>query len=359
MISHSQNTNDSSTEEETVQNDCFRMTVSQDEDDFDQESSDELEDDQRSSGDDLDQFDDQVEAPESDTDNSSIPLLDFGDFQQRPEVKEFLKKMYDATVNKGPSVVQEQARAVNNIKLQINSTTTQPKQTSTKRGKDDKQLTGISTPNNVPKIKSPSDTTLYRPALKQKRVENTTQSPESVTKLLQLSKQRNGEEEVNNLLNKVRLSSFPTDRTPNRVQPVTGAAAASTSYAQQQESSSQQDEFREQQAKARRIAERAVLEAERHKAQVAAPAGMSLTNEINQNRMNQNPTVVIPEIQKQSELGVPAVDYNFNDDNPNNFCQVSNHLDSASEIKIAKGGFLELPKIAPPKGLKTNDQDNK
>ena len=50
-------------------------------------------------------------------------------------------------------------------------------------------------------------------------------------------------------------------------------------------------------------------------------------------------------------LTVPQVDVNFNDDQPNNFTQVSAHVEPTVANKIKIGGFHEIEKLAP----KTND----
>ena len=52
-------------------------------------------------------------------------------------------------------------------------------------------------------------------------------------------------------------------------------------------------------------------------------------------------------------------DLNFNDDNAKIFCQVTNHVDLATEHKIAVGAFLELPKIAPSRSLKLSGENDK
>ena len=45
-------------------------------------------------------------------------------------------------------------------------------------------------------------------------------------------------------------------------------------------------------------------------------------------------------------MSVPKADPNFNDDNPNNFTQVTAHLDDNTVNKIKVGGFIEIEKLA-------------
>ena len=102
--------------------------------------------------------------------------------------------------------------------------------------------------------------------------------------------------------------------------------------------SRQQFDIIEQQAKARQLAERTVLEAERFKASIAAPSGKECLT----------PT-------HTDVIAVPPVDLSFNDDTAVNHCQVTNHVDTPTTHKIGKGGFVELPKLRPPRDLNPSD----
>ena len=109
---------DESSVTEVPQSD-FRMRVDPGEDDFDEESTSE-EDNQNNESDssveeDLDQFQNQDQGQEIPIPAAhNIPALNFDEFKERPEVKDFMIKMFQATVeNKSPSLLQRQARTVN------------------------------------------------------------------------------------------------------------------------------------------------------------------------------------------------------------------------------------------------------
>ena len=141
--------------------------------------------------------------------NASVKSLDFSEFSERPEVKEFMMKMYEATVGKPPSLVQHEARTINNIKLQLKEKKTpggESKSNNVQNVKKDK-------PNRTEAaVKSPSDTTIYVPALKQKRLENTVVSPSYVKKYIQHTTKsqatKNSDEVVTDLINQVRNFIF-------------------------------------------------------------------------------------------------------------------------------------------------------
>ena len=337
----------------------FRMTVDPGDDDLDGDSSDvESSHDHDSSDEAMDGFEPISTSGDSrpvvDSQDENLPI-DFTQFQERPEVKEFMVKMYKATVGKQPSIVQEQARTVNNIKLQLNAG---KGQTSSTR----KQ--GNSTPVNQPIVvgKARSDSTLYRPALKMKRLEKTAHSPDYVHRLSSPK-----EVEISNFINGVRIGNFPQDAIlqndnnhttnfisaynsgqavpiPKRMEEAPAGPSSQVRSLQPQDSRNvvmgQATETVNQQQKARQIADRAILEAERLKGAIASPTGNSTVNS------------------KADEiLPAPPVDHNFSDDNANNFCQVSNHVDLPTTIKVAKGAFVEVSKIAPPKSFKIDETD--
>ena len=322
----------------------FRMTVDPGEDDLsevgEEETDSSNEGNMLTEEDEIEQldFDDsQNQMSQNDQNDevprANIPILDFETFKDRPEVQDFMLKMYQATVEKKqPSLVQENARAINNIKLQINT------------GKDvkERENKGISVVK-----KSRSESTAYVPALKMQRLDKTIENPEYVSRATTPANNSPGqlEQRVRELINDVRISNFPEDKNrpaiPRRMAmedpPQRGSAVlqppSGPSKVEVQSNNLQQQET------ARKIAERAIVEAERFKASVHAPTGMLITPD--------------------SELSVPAVDHSFSDDNVKNFCQVTNHVDSSNEVKIAKGGFVEMTKIAPPKFLKLEDGERK
>ena len=326
----------------------FKMRVDPGEElEFGTDSEDESDNSEMDDSQDLGQFehqsDDDKQIPAG-----AMPILDFAEFSERPEVKDFMLKMYQATVDKGsgakPSLLQQQARAVNNIKLQVNSKSAEkPKATKRK----------IPTGNFTDPVKgacrlrnSFSDETMYVPALHKKRTSKTVRSPDYVEKCNRpliseiKNKRRSNENEIiNHLINDIRLNDFPADnQTQDRVE--TGPSLPSIGTVQQTQENQPRDHLDElsekrcQQDRARQIADRAIVEAEKFRAVVATPTG-------------------------KSDLSVPPVDLSFNDDHAKNFCQVSNHVDTPTEQKIAVGAFLELVKLAPGRTLKLNDNTDK
>ena len=184
---------DSSTDSNEVE---FQMAVDPGDDDLDAESSNEESDNEEDTPEeDLSQFEEDTVRVSSPVVN--VPQLDFSEFQERPEVKEFMIKMYQATVGKKPSLVQEQARTINNIKLQINAK---------KEGSGNKQK-NMGKASGKKLKRSNSDSTLYRPALKLSRLEKTIQSPDYVNKL----KNKEQDDSVHEMINRVRLTDFPQD----------------------------------------------------------------------------------------------------------------------------------------------------
>ena len=353
---NSKNTNfsrvlDTDQEEQVLSSPVFQMRVNPGEDDLEisgDEISEQGEDSNEESGNESDmaEFESQDEsvvfqdAPETDQVRTpNIPLINFEEFKDRPEVKQFMMKMYKATVEKNgkPSVVQEQVRAVNNIKLQIN--------TKQNRGKH-------TTPNKETKlVKSPSDSTVYTPALRKRKLQKTVDSSEYVDGINKQATQII-EGMADKFINNVRLRDFPSDGAsiPRRMAPPQSAQPCNDSRIVEDT----QTDILEQQTRARKIAERAIIEAEKFKAKVIPPAGNSPM--IRQQNVYEN---LNNQTSQNDSLSVPPVDLNFNDDNPNNFCQVTNHVESNTEVKIAKGAFVEMTKIAPPKTHKLDNNDKK
>ena len=200
-------------EEQTLSSPVFQMRVNPGDDDLEisgDEISEQGEDSNDESGNENDligfesqdessmlqdaQGNDQVTTP-------NVPLINFEEFKDRPEVKQFMMKMYEATVEKNgkPSVVQEQVRAVNNIKLQINNKQNRGKHT---------------TPIKETKIiKSPSDSTVYTPALRKRKLQKTVYSPEYVNSIDKQATQIM-EGMADKFINNVRLRDFPSDGFP-------------------------------------------------------------------------------------------------------------------------------------------------
>ena len=170
--------------------------------------------------------------------------------------------------------------------------------------------------------KSPSDTTVYVPALKQRRFSNNL--PPNVVKSPELIEDRIAE-----TINQMRMTDFPGDMPGT-----SGLQRNSTTTAALNGPNNYVPATDHQQQQARSIAEQMVVNAERQKAAITAPTG----------RINMN----IPNIMNiDPKLSVPLADLNFNDDNPGNYTQVSVHIDNTTADKIKIGGFMEIEKLGP------------
>ena len=202
--------------------------------------------------------------------------------------------------------------------------------------------------NKISKVKSPSDTTIYRPALKLQRFDNNSdmmeklkglrlkviQNNEDPTDIIHVSSEKptskhindvrpvQDEEVVDEYVENIRLIDFPGDR------PGTSGS---------QNVPSEQEFVVQQQERARARTNEVILQAERQKATNIAPQG--------------NLSIL------HNGLSAPPVDYNFNDDNPGNFCQVSCHVDTTTGNKIKIGDFVEMAKIYPKNSGQMRSED--
>ena len=198
----------------------------------------------------------------------------------------------------------------------------------------------VSHGKKVTKLKSPSDTTIYAPALKQKRFPQGAPTDGEVFKPASPLHSRMegfspkgsiGEEEaaIHQYVNNIRANDFPGD------QPGTSGTGATRGPANPGNFASQQHFVAQQQERARDRTNQVLLQAERQKATALAPEGTCLK--------------------------VPDVDHNFNDDNPNNFCQVSCHVDMATTGKIMIGDFVEFAKLYPknPNNIRSDAEEGR
>ena len=179
-------------------------------------------------------------------------------------------------------------------------------------------------------VKSPSDTTVYCPALKLQRFEKSKLvSPRpDVTRDNNVNNLIPVEDCVNQYIQNLRVTDFPDDR------PSTSSAHR---RGRDDDGGSRNMSMAEQQDMARRRTNEIILEAERQKAAVAAPSGTNNLIEAPLTNSFVNPSILVGK--------VPCVDNNFNDDGK--ICQVSNHVDVTTQSKISVGGFVEMGKIYP------------
>ena len=162
--------------------------------------------------------------------------------------------------------------------------------------------------------KSPSDTSMYVPALRKKRVDQSINSlANSLPKLsIEIDKakgQTNDEitKELNNNMISIQLEKIRKQAEKHHHRD-----SASKDRGDFYRKSEEQPKMRD----AKELAEQAIINAEKFKAEIA-PAGML----------------------------VPHVDLDFDDNKDEEFSQVDCHLEPNIITKIAKGGFIEVEKL--------------
>ena len=191
-------------------------------------------------------------------------------------------------------------------------------------------------------VKSPSDTTIYAPALKQKRFGHnlTPTIVRQVTTGVDSS-------DINSGINQIRLNNYPGDQPGTSGRGDIGDA--------EYDRRSYQQSIERQQNKACDIAEQMVVRAERQKAAIEAPAG---ENMLIANIYDINESITDKIKEKSRVLKVPEVDILFNDDNPQNYTQVSAHIDEVQANKIKVGGFIEIEKLQQrPRDFRSNSMN--
>ena len=229
-------------------------------------------------------------------------LQEFERLKKLPDVQQFLKLM-----NEKPEQKEHQKGRSLSVNRKIENNVT--------------QTTHIGEVRN-PIIKSPSDSTIYTPALKQKRFEFLDEN-DKFQKFRVDEDHIEFDDKISECIDKLRMKDFPDD------------GEGSVQYEEPRPGSSRQmNQGVANVAAANGRAQEVILEAERKKAAIMAPTGQYIINR------------------------VPDVDVCFNDDASNNFCQISCHLDNATLEKIARGGFMDVDKLLPKnKRLRASDED--
>ena len=172
--------------------------------------------------------------------------------------------------------------------------------------------------------KSPSDTTIYTPALKKKKIEQITQSP--------VASQRDSDElidKISNFLEKIRVETTPPDEEEptspdNEEEQQPAATPGHSGYGGE-------GADRAEYMRARDSAEKMILEAEKHKARVTAPQG----------RVPLKPT-----------LDTVSID--------NEHFYLTSHIDEPTKEKIRGGEYVDLEKLLPkPRGLPSRTDEKR
>ena len=309
----------------------FNMTVDPGEDlDYSFEVETEEEEEPGEISDEIDGADEvvpltrQVENTNNEKKNDS--LREFERLKNNPEVRKFLDLMNEGI--QGQTDLRGKVQGQNNQKRGRESV-----------GKGTKRRKPITTSTPLPKtniVKSPSDTTLYQPALKQKRFSD------------KLDNSKAHYEEISKAVNDISLSNFPGDR------PGTSGQCQQLTSNDEQRRHEPGITTEQLQSKARSIAEEMILNAERQKAAITAPTGTNYY----QVPLFPVKTDVGEKKDLSQNFSVPPADVNFNDDNQNDFTQVAAHLDEPSTMnKIKVGGFIEIEKFAQ-KGKDLKGQSN-
>ena len=269
-------------------------------------------------------------APNARTPSSNTKKLsEYEQLKNNPEVRKFLE-LVEKIGGKGDANDDEPKPKKQKTEMGKKKATKQPKPEGTPKGRESRGMDyGKTGTINSPIYKSPSDTTIYRPALKQKRFSDNMEpgfggdgSGSKVKKMM------NNYAKVSDAIEQLRITNFPGDRP--------GTSGIQTDSRRTSNVGGQFEQQRMQE-RARNIAEQMIAEAERQKAAITAPTGMVHVNELSQSLNKQN----------NMSLTVPPADPNFNDDNPNNFTQVTAHVEDNMSNKVKIGGFVEIEKLAP------------
>ena len=186
---------------------------------------------------------DQRQVRDNQVRDSKVNKDELSRLKNNPEVKKFLELMNGQVLEKN--------------ELKKDRQETRP-DTNRNASRESRGMKGVkrkwkpnqcSTPKIKPAIvKSPSDTTIYTPALKQKRFSNN------------ISKNSDHFDDVAKAVHDIRLNDFPGDRP-------------GTSGLQQQDSQDLQRSYDRQTNRSRQMANDVILHAERQKAAIAAPTG--------------------------------------------------------------------------------------
>ena len=228
------------------------------------------------------------------------------------------------------------------------------------------------TVNNI--IKSPSDTTLYTPALKR-------------GDMTQLENGINAIEKISNFVESIRIdgnSGRSDDRDKRRTDDRLNSKrrlteTPSTSGRQHPAKQSFHDAHQKEQNEedAERTADHLILQAEKFKARVEAPKGMNDLNGVRamNGMLNERgkTNMLMPYDYEQlrtrfvTDEGLAPIDSEIlflrNFDQDDEFFHVTSQIEPGLKAKIEKGEFIDLDKLLPKdkfsSGLKGNDELNK
>ena len=193
--------------------------------------------------------------------------------------------------------------------------------------------------------KSPSDTTVYSPALRQKRLDsigkagldlgtikvplqhNTNTDP--MIKRDDAFSQSSLLNQINDFVERVRLESAARNNVDDAIPSTSTGERGGRNNDQRFQQQLLREQTREQE-----LAEQAIINAERFKA------------DINSSGMN-------------NENSVPPVDLNFDDNKDEEFSEGTCHVDQQNIVKVCKGQFVEVAKLIPKQQTLKNDENKR
>ena len=185
--------------------------------------------------------------------------------------------------------------------------------------------------NSGEKVKSPSDTTLYTPALKRAAVENigSSQNKSRYDSKRRVSSDDDIVERISNFVKSIRMK--------DRVEAGSSGDVDDTIAAPPGMHSGQPEGFEQ----ARKRTERAILEAEKYQAVIAEPPGEFYVNNSSQS--------------DPMDVATRVVGSGLSDDD---FFHLTCHVDGNIIEKIEKGEYVELEKLLP-KDRKRRSEENR
>ena len=214
-------------------------------------------------------------------------------------------------------------------KLKKHKEEEESKKRTTEPAAKQKGKTGKQT--RLPVVKSPSQDTVYRPALNMRRSNNTIPRNEIKIKQKPVSQI---ESNINEIL-----------ETYRRNEEQDGARASTSQHSSQEEN----NEATEAMMNPRNIANEVILEAEKFRANVVPPRGM----ELNRNHTTNHTNFGLSDTQNVNQL---TPNFYGQMDPDDQFLHSTCHVDQNTMNSIAKTGFVEIEKLMPKRNFRPNDE---
>ena len=185
---------------------------------------------------------------------------------------------------------------------------------------------------NKSQIKSPSDTTLYMPALHKELNMPTGICGKHIHKSDNVD---NNEDHISNFVEKLRIESH--DRSSNGED-----KHHCRSHSRDKDLDGGDEQHQRQRSRTRSIADEIVLQAECFKALIDPPKGTNESDRSDVNMEEQSFSENVKEL-----LSILRVKQNVEQDNDDDFFHVTCHIEPNLQAKISKGEFVDLGKLLP------------